>query len=225
MCGIAGSPFSESGFGLYEENLKRGYYSSSVVCIKPKGFEVVKKLGALHREDVPHGGSYYLFHSRGPTVETTEFNWDDNHPFSFGRFLVAHNGIIENANVLYGGDIGVDSRVIPWLIDRELRKIDTHGKTQNEIADIAIKTALSRLQGTFGLWVFDTTTQIIHIIRSDITLFKDGIEFTSTGSQDRFTVVPQNRIFKLGINSSCMSLGDDIQLTKKPKYFIANPSK
>jgi glucosamine 6-phosphate synthetase-like amidotransferase/phosphosugar isomerase protein len=218
MCGIAGSRSRESGFDLYQQNLTRGYYSSSVVCLHNKGYLVIKTEGALKLEEVPQGADYYLFHSRGPTVETTKFDWDDNHPFSYGRFLVAHNGIIENANTLYGGDIGVDSRVIPWLIDKEYRAQSTKN------VDVAIRDALSKLQGTFGLWVYDTTTREIRIVRSDITLFQYGTEFSSSNA-GYLDEVKQNQIFKFAPKANLMTPSDEITLTKKPKYFIAGAPK
>ena len=92
MCGISGSKSRESGFYLYQQNLSRGCYSSSITCIYPNGHFIFKKLGPLNLDDVPLNAGYYLFHSRGPTVETTSFNWDDNHPFCYGRFIVSHNG-------------------------------------------------------------------------------------------------------------------------------------
>lgn len=216
MCGIVGSKSRESGFDLYQQNLTRGFYSSSVMGIYPGGFLVTKKEGSLTEKDVPTGADYYLFHSRGPTVETNSFDWDDNHPFQYGRFIVAHNGIIENANSLYGGDIGVDSRVIPYIIDQEYRNI----KNANQ----SILNSVNKLQGTFGLWIFDTTSKQIRIVRHDTTLFYYGTEFSSS-NPGYMKEVPQDKIFKFDIRSNTITDGEDIKLTKKPKYFISSNLK
>lgn len=216
MCGIAGSKSRESGFDLYQQNLLRGCYSSSVVAIHKWGHLILKKEGQFSLDEIPPGALYYLFHSRGPTVETTNFDWNDNHPFVYGRFIVAHNGIIENANKLYGGDVGVDSRVIPWLIDQRFQ----HDKDP----DVAIHNALNELQGTFGLWVYDTTTQRIYIVRSDITLFKYGTEFTSSNSGYLNEVV-QNTMIHFDVGNNDMAVGKTLTLSKKPKYFIASSPK
>jgi len=215
MCGIAGSRSRESGFDLYQQNLFRGYYSSSVLALFKDGYALKKVAGALSLEDAPIGANYYLFHSRGPTVETNKFEWDDNHPFISGRFIVAHNGIIENANTLYGSDIGVDSRVIPWLIDTEYRRIKN--------VDEAVLSALNKLQGTFGLWIYDTNEQIVRIVRSDITLFNYGTEFTSSNS-GYLAPLKCNTIYKFGLGDNTMTESSQLTLTKKPKYFIASKS-
>jgi len=224
MCGIAGSFDPYSGYGLYKQNLSRGYYSSSVVLIHSKGYSILKTEGAFKYEDIPHGADYYLFHSRGPTVETNSFDWDDNHPFSYGRFLVAHNGIIENAETIYDGcKLGVDSRVIPWLADKTLRDDDC-------TSDGAIHSSLNQLQGTFGLYIFDTSSKDISIVRSDIALCYNaswqGIEFSSS-NPGTFQDLPLNRIFKFNPqeHNPILVEGGLLKLTKKPKYFIAGSPK
>lgn len=220
MCGIAGSKSRESGFDLYQQNLARGYYSSSVTVIgqNGKGVLTIKKEGALELNEIPKGGDYYLFHSRGPTVETNHFEWDDNHPFTYGRFSVAHNGIIENADELYkqynpGGTLGVDSRIIPYLLDHEYRM-------HNDV-DLAVKKTLEKLKGTFGLWIYDNSSSIIRIIRHDITLFTYGTEFTSSNG-GYLKPVDQDNIFQFDIMDDAMSNPVKINLSTKPKYFIGN---
>lgn len=211
MCGIVGSSSRESGFDLYLQNLTRGYYSSSVTVVYEHGHVIIKKSGDITLNDIPLNGKYYLFHSRGPTVETLKFEWDDNHPFSYGRYIVAHNGIIENANQLYGGDIGVDSRVVPYLLDKEYRD----KKTPNIIGEV-----ISKLEGTFGLWIYDTNTKDLYIARHDITLFNYGSEFSSS-NPGYMNEVPQDTIFKINTVLGTIEKLDSFKLKKKPKFFVA----
>lgn len=214
MCGIAGSKSRESGYDLYLQNLTRGYYSSSVTTIYDKrgGISTFKKEGKLELEDIPLGADYYLFHSRGPTVETGKFDWDDNHPFTYGRFSVAHNGIIENAYDLFCGEPGVDSRVIPVLIEEFYR-----GRKKN--SQDAIRYALGKLKGTFGLWILDHGSSEIRIVRHDITLFNYGTEFSSS-NPGYMKEVPRDVILKFRINSNIMEEEGSFVYAGKPKYFI-----
>ena len=214
MCGIVGSFKRKDGFKMYEQNLSRGFYSSSVTAIFKDGVQVIKKLGALEFEDIPGNAQYYLFHSRGPTVETDEFNWDDNHPFTYGNFMVSHNGIIENADALYGGLIGVDSRVVPFLIDQKFRECNNRSD--------AIRQTLNQLQGTFSLSIFDTARKNISIVRHDTTLFYKGAEFSSS-NPGSFTEVPQDTIFVIhATDNQSIYETDKISLARKPKCFIAS---
>jgi len=214
MFGIAGSRSRESGFDLYQLNLSRGCYSSSVTCIYPNGHFIDKRFGILSLNDIPLNAEYYLFHSRGPTVETAEFNWDDNHPFCYGRFIVSHNGIIENANELYGGNIGVDSRVVPYLIDKSLRYSPSY-----HIPSL-VANVVSQLKGTFSLWIYDTTDKKIYITRNDTTLFNYGTEFSSS-NPGYLIDVPQNQLLCFSPNDNTMKICTSVISTvNKPKYFI-----
>lgn len=214
MCGISGSKSRESGFHLYQQNLSRGCYSSSITCIYPNGHFIFKKLGPLNLDDVPLNAGYYLFHSRGPTVETTSFNWDDNHPFCYGRFIVSHNGIIENANDLYGGNIGVDSRVIPFILDQSLRY------TPSQDIPSLISNVISKLKGTYSLWIYDTTDNKIYIIRNDTTLFNYGTEFSSSNT-GYLIEVPQHQLLSFSpIDNTMRICITSVPTANKPKYFI-----
>lgn len=209
MCGISGSTSRESGFDLYEQNLDRGYYSSSVTVLHDTGIYTFKKLGKLEVDDVPKHGRYYLFHSRGPTVETEEFCWDDNHPFTYGRFVVAHNGIIENADYIGDGNFSVDSKSIPFIIDEFER-----GREKDPI----IK-GFNQLKGTFGCWVLDTRAFKVHIVRHDITLFNYGVEFSSS-NPGYLKEVPQDTLFEVDIEGTKIVEVGKLSLSTKPKYFV-----
>lgn len=169
MCGISGSNNKETAFKLYQSNLHRGYYSSGALilddeehytCKKVLG-EFTKPVEADNAPGIWLNGLYYLYHSRGPTTETREFIKDNNHPFFYGKWIVSHNGIISNFSSLwekYGeGSINgkTDSSVIPRILN----------STNN------IKETLEQLEGTFALWIYNTTSREIFITRCGSTLF------------------------------------------------------
>lgn len=180
MCGIAGSNNSLQAFTLYRSNLDRGFYSSGSVVLDDLDMWVCEKtLGQFTEPSKPASvpgihtnGVYHLYHSRGPTVETKEFFEENNHPFFYKDWIVAHNGIISNFEKLwkkYGdGDIygKTDSCIIPRIL--------SHTSTIGE--------ALQELEGTFALWMYNITSRNLFITRSGSTLFADWItgDFSST---------------------------------------------
>lgn len=221
MCGIAGSKSRESGYDLYVQNLSRGYYSSSITILfeKDGGKLTLKRQGKFALEDIPKGGNYYLFHSRGPTVETTNFDWDDNHPFTFGKFSAAHNGIIENAVELYDnnlGNIGIDSRIIPYALDFSYRK------TLN--TQTAVSEVMGMLKGTFGIWILDHTDRNIRLVRHDTTLFSYGVEFSSS-DPGYMKEVPQDTILRFGVGANVMAIEGEFVYAGKPKYYVSPVQK
>jgi glucosamine 6-phosphate synthetase-like amidotransferase/phosphosugar isomerase protein len=138
------------------------------------GVRIVKALGKFKqpydshtkRVDWPHADEsikdiYFLYHSRGPTVETKGFNPDNNHPFTYGDWIVAHNGIISNFESL-------GKKYFP--------EEDFTGKTDSCIIPrlLSIKSmsdALSELEGTFAVWMYNKKLNQLYLARSASTLF------------------------------------------------------
>jgi len=178
MCGISGSKNKDKAFELYKINLNRGYYSSGALVLDSHSlYHSYKVLGLFDRPvDVPNEAlveaQYFLYHSRGPTVETKNFVPVDNHPFFYGNWIVAHNGIISNFKDLSKkyfpeDDLSrsTDSCIIPRIFE-----------TQNSISE-----ALQLLRGTFAIWAYNSVTKKIYLARSGSTLFaNDAGDFSST---------------------------------------------
>ncbi len=177
MCGIAGSANPETAFKLYQSNLNRGYYSSGFMFIDSyEVFWIGKNLGVFKNVivgsvnveylfSIPFEYSpepaFHLYHSRGPTTETAGFVPENNHPFMYKDWVVAHNGIISN---------------FKELGEKYFPEEDFTGKTDSCIIPrmLSIKPmneALEELQGTFALWIKNTQTKDLYICRSGSTLF------------------------------------------------------
>jgi hypothetical protein len=81
MCGIAGSFNKERAFELYKSNLNRGYYSSGAIITAKNRYHLLFKRSGCFDEPVQWqsptdnfpDNCYYLYHSRGPTVETKSY--------------------------------------------------------------------------------------------------------------------------------------------------------
>lgn len=192
MCGISGSADKERAFKFYQSNLPRGYYSSGYYdiqkTISSARNHLVKKEGCFEEAQCPYVEkltSYFLYHSRGPTVETKEFIPDNNHPFMYGDWVVAHNGVISNFK-----ELGIqyfplqdftdktDSSIIPQLL-----------------SILPMSQALETLKGTFAVWMYNTKEHQLYLARSGSTLFfnPEG-DFSSTEFKGALSV-EEGRIY------------------------------
>jgi len=175
MCGLAGSPDSERAFKLYKNNLERGYYSSGylAVCIQDPYLQYIHRVEGLFKLPVSlNEPAYYFYHSRAPTVETNGFITSNNHPFEYGPWVIAHNGIISNFDVLckeYFPNEDFEDRTDSCIIPRLLTVKPT------------IREALEPLKGTFALWMYNKNERKGYVARSANTLFAyaDDGEFSS----------------------------------------------
>lgn len=179
MCGIAGSSDANTAFALYQSNLARGYYSSGEMIVGKDGksYSIGKEHGVFKyprnlMENYNFPYSYTLYHSRGPTTETGEFVPDNNHPFVYKDWIVAHNGIISN---------------FEELCKKYFPEEDFTGKTDSCIIPRMLsikpmKDALEELKGTFGLWIWTPYSNGAYICRSGVTLFAnyENGDFCST---------------------------------------------
>jgi len=184
MCGIAGSRHKDIAFNLYKDNLARGYYSSGALILDSNNQYRVQKTEGIFNEPVdcfnPPGidtqGRYFLYHSRGPTVETKSFEPGDNHPFTYGDWIVSHNGIISNFESLcreYFPDEDFTGRTDSCIIPRML-------EVKKQVSE-----AMEVLKGTFAIWAFNSKTNKTYLARSASTLFANPVSgcFSSTEFQ------------------------------------------
>lgn len=216
MCGISGSINRETAYKLYRDNLDRGFYSSGSLTLEDNGTHTCTKVLGQFKEPVDPqvDTAYYLYHSRGPTVETHGFVEDNNHPFFYKNWVVAHNGIISNFNKLwekYGdGDITgkTDSCIIPRILS----------------STFSIGEALQELEGTFALWVYNKETKELYITRSGSTLFANRIsgDFSSTEFQNSY-VLDEGIVYRVYFNKNSQNKRIEETYTYKtnsPYFFL-----
>lgn len=163
MCGIIGYAGPRRATPILLEGLKRleyRGYDSAGICVgvqDPQGtrLELIRRTGKIQalRQAVPKDfpGTWGIGHTRWATHGgVTEANAHPHFDAS-GKIAVAHNGIIENYRALRAkleaeGVVfrsETDSEVIPNLIAKYYR-----GDLEE-----AVKAALGKLQGTYGLAV------------------------------------------------------------------------
>ena len=177
MCGIFGSTEKQKFLTLYNLNKKRGNFAvgttflnqSSMVVIKHEGVVEPAKL-LKNTEDVNF--QLYLGHTQAPTSSQRTYSLDTSHPFEHGDWLVAHNGVLTNFGEIKNEfdpkwKNPVDSSVIPLLFS----SVKKYSKNLDETD--AICSALSLLEGTFGLWIVNKRSAKSYVARCGSTVFAD----------------------------------------------------
>jgi glucosamine--fructose-6-phosphate aminotransferase (isomerizing) len=162
MCGIVGYIGSREAYPIVINGLKRleyRGYDSAGVCIVGKEPLIYKRKGKVTDleafiGDQNTGGSIGIGHTRWATHG--EPNDSNAHPHISmnGKFIIIHNGIIENYNTLksrlerrgYSFTSETDTEVLANLIEY----IYIKGKVS---AEIAVRLALIKVVGAYGIVV------------------------------------------------------------------------
>ncbi len=163
MCGIVGYVGTSNGVPIVLEGLQRleyrGYDSSGLAVAAPSGLKVHKAKGRVSdlKAALPKRikGAPAIGHTRWATHGApTDHNAHPHVDFS-GRFAVVHNGIIENApqireRLLADGitpQSETDTELVAHLIGQ--------AAVENDDPVDALRTALRRVEGAYGLAVVD----------------------------------------------------------------------
>ncbi len=140
--------------------------------------------------------SFFLGHTQAPTSAKRDFSPKTSHPFQYKNWIIAHNGVLTNDKIIRKTIVDkrsfnvVDSSVIAPLIHQM--------QTESKDEVTAIARALSCLQGTFGLWMYNQKTGHIYIARSGSTVYADFLnnEFSSL-SEKGFVALEEGLIYLL----------------------------
>jgi glucosamine 6-phosphate synthetase-like amidotransferase/phosphosugar isomerase protein len=221
MCGIFCTPGDQQQEFeiLYEKNSERGsqFSLSQYIKIYDKRYDIVKsnKLSDISSSMISYlNGNFkrevLLGHLRAPTSsECRDYN---PHPFIYGEWTVAHNGIINNYKD-FKLDVKVDSNVIPKLLDKTCRDKDT------------IETLVSvfeSLDGIFGCWVLNTKLRTIYLVRNASSIFVNE-NYISSAKVKGYEMLPNKTIWEYytaehGFNLKKIA---DIKVKNDP-YYIHN---
>ena len=208
MCGIFGSNDFKSYVKLYNQNKTRGSFSYGGLFIDHKMHAIVKTPGIItldkniklsYKKKKKPITSFlrFLGHTQAPTSSRRTATQDVIHPFICGDWHVAHNGVLTNDKQLKKGLAKsyyneVDSSVIPGL----LHVHEKNTKKGNEVFHIC--NVLSKLEGTFGLWIFNAASQNIYLARSGSTLYANILtnDFSSLPNKD-FETLKEGTLYLL----------------------------
>ena len=205
MCGIYCSDNLSMFEVLEEANRKRGNFSTGLMWLFPLGkYDVLKRRGTVTDLEnlLPKSENdrfIYLGHNQAPTSSEREWRDETSHPFKYGDWVVAHNGIITNFKDLVKNNIPkhtnkVDSSIIPALLAENEYIVGPSENIQEEVANIA--SVLELLEGTFALWLVNTRTYNVYFARQGSTLFYKGTNISSIKGE-KFKEVTEGIIYRL----------------------------
>lgn len=175
MCGIFGAKDFNKFEKLYIKNRDRGSFAHGFMYLKRNGSMYVTK----NRGVCSLTGQYawqhqlqydlYLGHTQAPTSAERNYSYDYTHPFEYGDFVVAHNGVLENhldlaiEHRIDPERVKVDSQIFPMLMDDLFVGSDV----------LAIQEACSMIKGIFSCWIFCKKTKLCYVVRNGSTLYSN----------------------------------------------------
>lgn len=197
MCGIYGAVLPSKFEILDAANKIRGNSASGVLYTDGKSFDFHKTEGSFNWDERKLPTNYiYLGHNQAPTSSERKFKEHNTHPFVDGDWHVGHNGVLTNferlkTKYLPEHENIVDSSIIPALL--------THFAKKNEIKTI-IKV-LELLEGTYGLWIFNSESANIYLARQGSTLFYDSNSFSSVKGVS-YKEIKEGTLYKFNMNGA-----------------------
>lgn len=204
MCSILGANNIKDYKKLLKLNRSRGEFAYSHTLFSSDGRSFnTNKMEIYNKKDVQlldkydEKSSYFMGHFQAPTGCEREFNWDVAHPFIYGEWIVAHNGVLTSHDYLqrtYTPDnpCRVDTSVIPWMLASEQEK-------KPHLSEVTIlENVLGRLEGTAALWIVNANTHNKYLFRQGSTLYADRLNSTFSSVEFKGTdveMLPEGTIF------------------------------
>ncbi len=206
MCGIVGYIGEKQVAPILLEGLSkleyRGYDSAGIAVCNNDEVKIEKAVGKLENlyKKTENGttlaGTKGIGHTRWATHgKPTE---DNAHPHFSDRFVLVHNGIIENEEFLrskYLKDVKfvseTDTEIIPWL----LQKFAESG----EDAEMAIRHLMAEIQGSYALAIIDRENpDVLYAVKNKSPLLiGKGEGFNMIGSDSMAMIANTNMFFEI----------------------------
>lgn len=211
MCAIYGSSNRSMFDVLHDATEERGSFAFSYAFISSTNKVTIDKFDKHPNLDKIKNGKrdkYFLGHNQAPTSAQRDYDEKTSHPFVVNNWIVAHNGIITNFEKLNNfytswNKNPVDSSVIPAIISEHENKHKK--KTEVEL----ISLSLSKLEGTFAVWILNEKTGNIYIARQGSTLFgnKNTGDFCSIMGSKDWEELEEGKIYQI-VNKSIKEIGE-----------------
>ncbi len=128
MCGIYGSNDLTTFEVLGDANRERGNFSTGILYkYRNSSYQVLRRDGtprwssfnlpnnATVAGEKVYGDYLYLGHNQAPTSSKREYDELTTHPFQYGDWIVAHNGVLTNTT-----DLILDMKLIFHFYSIEL---------------------------------------------------------------------------------------------------------
>jgi glucosamine 6-phosphate synthetase-like amidotransferase/phosphosugar isomerase protein len=211
---------------LYTKNKERGTFAYGALFLSHKYDAVMKAQGTveltknmtinnINMHMKPSEFYYFLGHTQAPTSSQRIFDESTSHPFTCGDWTVAHNGVLTNdaklkAKIINKNNINeVDTSVIPALLDQYS---DSDRQEVNIVCDV-----LTKLEGTFGLWIYNKNTHNVYFARSGSTLYANVLDNTVSSLPDEGLKSLEEGVLYLATPEGLTSVGG---FTNNSPFFI-----
>ena len=226
MCGIFAAADFNKYIKLYNRNKERGTFAYGALFLshsydatmKVEGTVELSRTMTINNRDVhmkPSEFYYFIGHTQAPTSSKRVYEETTSHPFQCGEWIVAHNGVLTNDKKLRNKIKNtnnyneVDSSVIPALLDQYSEEM---GNEVNLICEV-----LSKLEGTFGLWIYNKRTHNIYFARSGSTLYANILDNTVSSLAEEGMESLEEGVLYLVTPEGLTSVGG---FTKNSPFFI-----
>ncbi|MBQ8002562.1 MAG: glutamine--fructose-6-phosphate transaminase (isomerizing) [Clostridia bacterium] len=206
MCGIVGYIGDKEVAPILLEGLSkleyRGYDSAGIAVCNSDGVVIEKAVGKLENlyKKTENGttikGTKGIGHTRWATHgKPTENN---AHPHFSNRFVLVHNGIIENEEFLrskYLKDVKfvseTDTEIIPWLLDKFTQS--------GEDVEMAIRHLMAEIVGSYALAVIDREDpEVLYAVKNKSPLLiGKGEGFNMIGSDSMAMIANTNMFYEI----------------------------
>jgi len=226
MCGIFAAADFNKYIKLYLKNKERGTFAYGALflshtydaAMKTEGTVELSKNMIINNIDMqmkPSEFYYFMGHTQAPTSSKRIYDESTSHPFHCGNWVVAHNGVLTNdkklkskiKNMSHYNE--VDTSVIPALLNQYSEEMD------NEVGLIC--EVLSKLEGTFGLWIYNKQSHNVYFVRSGSTLYANILDNTVSSLPDNDLVPLEEGVLYLVTLEGLTSVGG---FTNNSPFFI-----
>ncbi len=206
MCGIVGYIGDKQAAPLLLEGLSkleyRGYDSAGIAVYNGEGVVVEKAVGKLENlyKKTDNGTTLAGCEGIGHTRWATHGKPTENnaHPHLSDRFVLVHNGIIENEEFLrskYLGDVKfvseTDTEIIPWLLDKFTQS--------GEDVEMAIRHLMAEIVGSYALAIIDKENPgVLYAVKNKSPLLiGKGEGFNMIGSDSMAMIANTNMFYEI----------------------------
>ena len=157
----SGSYVNQDATGLFTDNGTKWKFRTALYEIKDK------KSSKLPDDIGANCTKFLVGHNRLATTGSEKLN-KNNHPFETRNFMLVHNGIIGNHDLLKGQyklkyEEETDSAIVPRLLELYLVKHKDIVKTIKEVAEV--------LSGSYSILVYHKSTKRLFYFKSSGTSF------------------------------------------------------
>lgn len=221
MCGIVGYIGEKQVAPLLLEGLSkleyRGYDSAGIAVCDGDEIKIEKAVGKLENlyKKTENGtmlkGTKGIGHTRWATHgKPTE---DNAHPHFSNRFVLVHNGIIENEEFLRSKYLKnvkfvseTDTEIIPWLLETFTQS--------GEDTEMAIRHLMAEIQGSYALAIIDKENpDVLYAVKNKSPLLiGKGDGFNMIGSDSMAMIANTNMFFEIHDKEYVVITRDSVEI-------------